>query len=162
MCESVLGLLCIKDAQLHQRTRGMALRRASLSVSGMKIQGWRSRTSAHKLTPTYDAAALRHSAMIIACAGAFYAIELGPPLDRQKFELRQRHHRLSRFSVSACRVAQVLGCVERGTAHRVAKAPETVAFSVPFPTPLPFPKTCSQPWVGFEIPEHLRAFRQKP
>jgi hypothetical protein len=42
------------------------------------------------------------------------------------------------------------------------KEPETVAFTVPFPTPLPLTQTCSQPWVGFEIPEYLRAFRQKP
>jgi hypothetical protein len=40
--------------------------------------------------------------------------------------------------------------------------PETVAFTVPFPTPPPLTQTCSQPWVGLEIPEYLRAFRQKP
>jgi hypothetical protein len=40
--------------------------------------------------------------------------------------------------------------------------PEKVAFTVPFPTPLPLTQTCSQPWVGLEIPEYLRAFRQKP
>ena len=39
---------------------------------------------------------------------------------------------------------------------------ETVAFTVPFPTPLPLTQTCSQPWVGLEIPEYLRAFRQQP
>ena len=39
---------------------------------------------------------------------------------------------------------------------------ETFSFSVPFPTPPPFPQTCSQPWTGLEIPEHLRAFREKP
>ena len=40
--------------------------------------------------------------------------------------------------------------------------PEKVASMVPFPTPPPLTQTCSQPWVGFEIPEYLRAFRQKP
>jgi hypothetical protein len=40
--------------------------------------------------------------------------------------------------------------------------PETVAFTVPFPTPLPLTKTCSQPWLDLDIPEYLRAFRQKP
>jgi hypothetical protein len=40
--------------------------------------------------------------------------------------------------------------------------PESFALSVPFPTPPPLTQTCSQPWVGFEIPEYLRAFRQKP
>jgi hypothetical protein len=40
--------------------------------------------------------------------------------------------------------------------------PETVAFTVPFPTPPPFPQTRSQPWVGLEFPVYLRAFRQKP
>ena len=39
---------------------------------------------------------------------------------------------------------------------------ESFAFPAPFPTPLPFPQTRSQSWVGFETPEHLRAFRQKP
>ena len=39
---------------------------------------------------------------------------------------------------------------------------ETVAFTVPFPTPLPLTQTCSQSWLGFEIPEYLRAFCQKP
>jgi hypothetical protein len=39
---------------------------------------------------------------------------------------------------------------------------ETFTFSVPFPTPLPLTQTRSQPWVGLEIPEYLRAFRQKP
>jgi len=38
----------------------------------------------------------------------------------------------------------------------------TFAFPVPFPTPPPLTQTCSQPWVGLEIPEYLRAFRQKP
>ena len=33
---------------------------------------------------------------------------------------------------------------------------------VPIATPLPLTQTCSLPWVGFEIPEYLRAFRQKP
>jgi hypothetical protein len=42
------------------------------------------------------------------------------------------------------------------------KRPESFAFSVPFPTPLPLTQPCSQPWVGLEIPEYLRAFRQKP
>ncbi|MFN8890897.1 MAG: hypothetical protein ACK530_15980 [Alphaproteobacteria bacterium] len=36
---------------------------------------------------------------------------------------------------------------------------ETVAFTVPFPTPPPLTQTCSQPWLGLEIPEYLRAFR---
>jgi hypothetical protein len=39
------------------------------------------------------------------------------------------------------------------------RSPETVAFTVPYPTPPPFPKTCSQPWVGLEIREYLRAFQ---
>jgi hypothetical protein len=39
---------------------------------------------------------------------------------------------------------------------------ETFSFSVPFPTPLPLTQTCSQPWLGLEIPVYLRAFRQKP
>jgi hypothetical protein len=38
---------------------------------------------------------------------------------------------------------------------------ESFALSVPFPTPLPLTQTCSLPWVGLNIPEHLRAFRQK-
>ena len=40
--------------------------------------------------------------------------------------------------------------------------PESFAFPVPFPTPPPLTQTCSQPWVGLDIPEHMRAFRQKP
>jgi hypothetical protein len=39
---------------------------------------------------------------------------------------------------------------------------ESFAFPARFPTPLPLPQTCSLPWVGLEIPEYLRAFRQKP
>ena len=39
---------------------------------------------------------------------------------------------------------------------------ETFASPVPFPTPFPLAQTCSQPWLGLEIPEHLRAFCQKP
>lgn len=41
-------------------------------------------------------------------------------------------------------------------------ASETFAFLAPFPTPPPLTQTCSQPRVGLEILEYLRAFRQKP
>ena len=37
-------------------------------------------------------------------------------------------------------------------------APESLSLSVPFPTPLPLPQTCSQPWVGLEIPVVSRGF----
>jgi hypothetical protein len=39
---------------------------------------------------------------------------------------------------------------------------ESFIFPVPIATPFPFPKTCSQPWLGLEIPVYSRAFRQKP
>ena len=39
--------------------------------------------------------------------------------------------------------------------------PESFALSVPFPTPPPLTQTGSQPCVGFEIRDYLRAFRQK-
>jgi hypothetical protein len=39
-----------------------------------------------------------------------------------------------------------------------AACPETVAFTVPFPTPLPLTQTCSQAWMGLEIPEYLQGF----
>jgi hypothetical protein len=41
-------------------------------------------------------------------------------------------------------------------------AAKSIAFSVPFPTPLPLTQTCSQPWVGLEIPEYLRGFSNSP
>ena len=54
----------------------------------------------------------------------------------------------------------VLSRSSRGLGHQ----PFTLAARVriPYGTPPPIPKTCSQPWVGLEIPEYLRAFRQKP
>jgi hypothetical protein len=54
---------------------------------------------------------------------------------------------------------RITGQMQAKVLSTFAKQSERVAFSVPFPTPLPFPQTCSQPWVGLEFPEYLRAFR---